>query len=143
MKSGCSADGVKSGCSFNCLIGHLLFNPRGFRPWQLAEEHGLALERQAEEHHRSEAEQNHSEGLRARTLSNSQEKTQATLVSVAAAAVVLAGARVAEAHVGAAADATITLGGAPVMCVPLMRPRRLQVRSQRLDSEREVICAAF
>ena len=35
----------------------------GFGPWQLVEEHGLALERQAEEHHRSEAEQNHSEGL--------------------------------------------------------------------------------
>ena len=33
------------------------FNPRGLRAWQLAEEHGLALERQAEEHHRSEAEQ--------------------------------------------------------------------------------------
>ena len=32
-------------------------NPRDFRLWQLAEEHGLALERQAEEHHRSEAEQ--------------------------------------------------------------------------------------
>ena len=59
VKSGCSADGVKSGCSFNCLIGHVFLNPRGFRPWQLAEEHGLALERQAEEHHRSEAEQNH------------------------------------------------------------------------------------
>ena len=40
-----------------CLIGHLFFNPRGLRAWQLAEEHGLALERQAEEHHRSEAEQ--------------------------------------------------------------------------------------
>ena len=50
---------VKSGCSFNCLIGHVFLNPQGFRPWQLAEEHGLALERQAEEHHRSEAEQNH------------------------------------------------------------------------------------
>ena len=35
------------------------FNPRGFRPWLLAEERELALERQAEEHHRSEAEQNH------------------------------------------------------------------------------------
>ena len=57
IESASSADGVKSGCSFNCLIGHLLFNPRGFRPWQLAEEHGLAIERQAEEHHRSEAEQ--------------------------------------------------------------------------------------
>ena len=73
--------------------GHLFFNTRGLRAWQLAEEHGLALERQAEEHHRSEAEQNHSEGLRARTLSNSQEKTRATLVSVATAAVVLAPAQ--------------------------------------------------
>ena len=56
IESARSADGVKSGCSFNCLIGHLFFNPRGFRPWQLAEEHGLALERQAEEHHRLEEE---------------------------------------------------------------------------------------
>ena len=39
------------------------FNPRGFRPWLLAEERELALERQAEEHHRSESEQNHSESL--------------------------------------------------------------------------------
>ena len=28
------------------------FNPLGLRAWQLAEEHRLALERQAEEHHR-------------------------------------------------------------------------------------------
>ena len=54
VKSGCSADGVKSGCSFNCLIGHVFLNPRGFRPWQLDEEHGLALERQAEENQHSE-----------------------------------------------------------------------------------------
>ena len=56
IESASSADGVKSGCSFNCLIGHLLFNPRGFRPWQLAEEHGLALQWQAGEHHRLEEE---------------------------------------------------------------------------------------
>ena len=56
IESASSADGVKSGCSFNCLIGHLLFNPRGFKPWQLAEEHGLALQWQAGEHHRLEEE---------------------------------------------------------------------------------------
>mgnify|MGYP003329298963 CR=1 FL=1 len=32
--------------------GNLFFNPRGLRAWHLAEEHRLALERQAEEHHR-------------------------------------------------------------------------------------------
>ena len=32
------------------------FDPRGLRAWQLPEEHGLALEGQAEEHHRAEAE---------------------------------------------------------------------------------------
>ena len=39
------------------------FNPRGLRLWLLAEERELALERQADEHHRSEAELNHSESL--------------------------------------------------------------------------------
>ena len=33
------------------------FNPRGLRAWQLAAEHGLALECQAGKHHRSEVEQ--------------------------------------------------------------------------------------
>ena len=32
--------------------GHLFFNPRGLRAWHLAEKHRLALEGQAEEHHR-------------------------------------------------------------------------------------------
>ena len=32
------------------------FNPRGLRAWQLAEEHGLALQWQAGEHHRLEEE---------------------------------------------------------------------------------------
>ena len=40
------------GASARFNIGHLFFNPRGLRAWQLAEEHRLALERQAEEHHR-------------------------------------------------------------------------------------------
>ena len=36
------------------LMQHRFFNTRGLKAWQLAEEHGLALERQAEEHHRLE-----------------------------------------------------------------------------------------
>ena len=55
-----------------------------------------------------------------RFIEDNQEKTGTTLVSVAATAVVLAGTRVEEAHVAAAADATTTLGEAPAMHVRLM-----------------------
>ena len=36
------------------LMQHKFFNTQGLKAWQLAEEHGLALERQAEKHHRLE-----------------------------------------------------------------------------------------